>query len=253
MPYRTLNPDKLIETLSELEARIKRRFPGSGLSQVCAELLDVSSKTKEKVRAVSRPDFALRSGIGVVIILGIMALFYVGSIIEVKHSAENLFGVLEGIDALINTLVVMGAGIFFLWTLESRNHRQKALDDLHELRSIIHVIDMHQLTKDPNKVPLVGSSGGPREITPFELVRYLDYCSELLSLAAKVAALYAQGTRDALVIETSSDLGQITSNMSGKIWQKITIVQRQLESEFPQRTTQKVAKTSSPASTLADA
>ena len=51
--------------------------------------------------------------------------------------------------------------------------------------------------------------------------------------AAKVAALYAQGTRDSLIIETASDLGQITSNISGKIWQKITLVQHHIEVQPP--------------------
>jgi hypothetical protein len=56
-------------------------------------------------------------------------------------------------------------------------------------------------------------------------MRYLDYCSEMLSLTGKVAALYAQATKDSIVIEAASDIGQITANLSGKIWQKITLVQ----------------------------
>ena len=50
---------------------------------------------------------------------------------------------------------------------------------------------------------------------------------------AQIAALYAQGTRDSLIIETASDLGQITSNISGKIWQKITLVQHHIEVQPP--------------------
>ena len=38
-------------------------------------------------------------------------------------------------------------------------------------------------------------------MTPFELTRYLDYCSEMLSLTAKIAALYAQSSSDAVVID----------------------------------------------------
>jgi hypothetical protein len=68
-------------------------------------------------------------------------------------------------------------------------------------------------------------------MTAFELSRYLDYCSELLSLSAKVAALYAQGTRDAVVIQTTSDLGQVTSNLPGKISQKISMIQTQMNTE----------------------
>lgn len=234
MPFRTLDPDQIIATVETLDRRINERFPGCGLSKVCAELLDVARTSREKAAAAQRPNVSLRLGIGAVLAAGLALLIYVGMIIEVKHGDENLFGVLEGIDAAVNTLVVMGAGIFFLATLEGRWHRQKALDDLHELRSIVHVIDMHQLTKDPNRPSTVGTGipGAPkREMTPFELIRYLDYCSEMLSLAAKVAALYAQGTRDPVVIETASDLGQTTSYLSSKIWQKITLAQGQVEKE----------------------
>ncbi|MFN3868777.1 MAG: hypothetical protein ACK4MF_06900 [Hyphomicrobiaceae bacterium] len=108
---------------------------------------------------------------------------------------------------------------------------------MHELRSIIHVVDMHQLTKDPSHIATVAvatSHSPQRPLTPFELARHLDYGSELLPVSAKVAPLYAQGTKDPIVIDTASDLGQITSNMSGKIWQKITMVQAlMLASEPP--------------------
>jgi hypothetical protein len=234
--YRTLDPDRIIDTLARLERRIAERFPGSGLSQVCRELNEIAGESKARVKAATEPNVPLRAGIGAVLLVGLALLAYVGGIIEVKRDAENLFGVLEGIDAGVNILVLMGAGAFFLATIESRLHRKRALDDLHELRSIVHVIDMHQLTKDPSKEVAIGSatqSSPSRVLTPFELSRYLDYCSEMLSLAAKIAALYAQGTRDPVVIETSSDIGQLTSNLSAKIWQKITILHGQIASPPP--------------------
>ncbi|MEO1281005.1 MAG: hypothetical protein AAFR75_05595 [Pseudomonadota bacterium] len=235
MPYRTLNPDQIIKTLKTLDRRISERFPGAGLTHVCSELLEVAEGTKARVEKISRPNMVIRLSVAGVLLAGLSLLGYVLTIIEVKAGSENLFGVLEGIDAAVNTLVVMGAGVYFLTSLESRWARESALKDLHELRSIVHVIDMHQLTKDPSKTSTVGTStpsSPTRTMTPFELARYLDYCSELLSLAAKIAALYAQGTRDALVIETASDLGQITANMSGKIWQKITLI-KTIESDVP--------------------
>lgn len=236
MPYRTLSSDHLIHTVEKLERRIHERFPGCGLSKVCAELSQIARESSEKVVLASSPNMPLRIGIGIVLVTGIMLLYYVGTIIEVKVGTENLFGVLEGIDAAVSTLIVTAAGMYFLTTLEGRWHRERALKDLHELRSIIHVIDMHQLTKDPSRTSTVGTqtpSSPQRPMTPFELSRYLDYCSEMLSLAAKIAALYAQGTRDSLIIETASDLGQITSNISGKIWQKITLVQHHIEVQPP--------------------
>ncbi len=229
MPYRTLDPDKIIGTLEKLERRIQERFPGCGLSKVCAELLDIARTSKAKSLAASEPNFYLRTGIAAFLVLGVGMLIYVASLVNLQVGSENLFGILEGVDAGVNTLVISGAGIYFLVSLEDRWHRTKALEDLHELRSIIHVIDMHQLTKDPSGVSVVGTqtpSSPDRPMTNFELVRYLDYCSEMLSLCAKIGALYAQGTRDHVVIATTSDLGQITSDISVKIWQKITIAQK---------------------------
>jgi hypothetical protein len=48
----------------------------------------------------------------------------------------------------------------------------------------------------------------------------------MLSLSSKVAALYAQSTTDAQVIDAVNELERLTTNLSQKIWQKINIVER---------------------------
>ena len=55
-----------------------------------------------------------------------------------------------------------------------------------------------------------------------ELERYLDYCSEMLSLVGKTAALCAEESRDSLVLDTVSTIEQLTVGLSRKIWQKIS-------------------------------
>ncbi|MFA9474238.1 MAG: hypothetical protein ACERJ2_06695 [Filomicrobium sp.] len=111
MPYRTLSSDHLIKTVETLERRIHERFPGCGLSKVCAELSQIARESSEKVVLASSPNMPLRIGIGIVLVTGIMLLYYVGTIIEVKVGTENLFGVLEGIDAAVSTLIVTAAGM----------------------------------------------------------------------------------------------------------------------------------------------
>ena len=69
------------------------------------------------------------------------------------------------------------------------------------------------------------SASPERGMTPFELTRYLDYCSEMLSLTAKCAALYAEKLSDPVVVDTVGDIERLTSNLSSNIWQKIAIVQ----------------------------
>jgi len=156
-------------------------------------------------------------------------LWLIGSLIDfTRTNADNVYSVLQGIEAAANLAVLMGAALFFLFRIEERIKRRRALRALHELRSIVHVIDMHQLTKDPSGSVKVGgstASSPPRTLTRFELSRYLDYCSEMLSLTAKVAVLYAQSFPDTEVTEAVSDIERIAAGLSQKIWQKIMIVQ----------------------------
>jgi hypothetical protein len=67
-------------------------------------------------------------------------------------------------------------------------------------------------------------SSPARTLDRDQTARYLDYCSEMLSLSAKVAVLFAQGFPDPAVIETVSDIERLASGLSQKIWQKIMIV-----------------------------
>ena len=60
---------------------------------------------------------------------------------------------------------------------------------------------------------------------PFEIGRYLDYCSELLSLTGKIAALYVQHFDDAVVIASANEVEQLCTGLARKIWQKITLLQ----------------------------
>jgi hypothetical protein len=111
--------------------------------------------------------------------------------------------------------------------LERRIKRTRALEALHELRVIAHVIDMHQLQKDPDRAAarVPDTSASPKDqLTPGELARYLDYCSELLSLTGKVAALYMQEMTDSATLAAANEIEALTSGLSRKIWQKLMIL-----------------------------
>jgi hypothetical protein len=227
--YRTLDPDKIVATLDQLVARISERFPGAGLVRVCTELKLVAAESRARTERLAKPNIALRALSGLVVVTGMGVLIYVARQINVRSANTELFGMLQGIEATVNLLIVVGAAVLFLTTLEDRWKRTAALADLYQLRSIVHVIDMHQLTKDPGAAlhPADDTASSPRRIrNAQELVRYLDYCSEMLSLSSKVAALYAQSTTDAQVIDAVNELERLTTNLSQKIWQKINIVER---------------------------
>ncbi|MEE2827690.1 MAG: hypothetical protein VX498_00760, partial [Myxococcota bacterium] len=101
-----------------------------------------------------------------------------------------------------------------------------------ELRSLIHVVDMHQLTKDPERANRQGpdtASSPQRLMTFFELGRYLDYCSELLSVIAKVAALYPQAFPESPILAATDQVETLATGLSRKIWQKLILLENKAD------------------------
>lgn len=232
--YRTLKAEKITETIEALARRVSERFPGSGLWYVCSDLVALSRQTADRVIEVTRPHWGLRCALALVQIATLGVLFLLLQFAATLKGSDELSDFLQGFDAAISLAIFIGGSAFFVWTFEARWKRTNALKALHELRSIVHVIDMHQLTKDPSMLGAARVSSSPeRNMTPFELMRYLDYCSEMLSLTAKLAALYAERISDPVVVDTVGDIERLTSALSAKIWQKISMVQQLEGREMP--------------------
>ncbi len=225
--FRSLDPTKIIGTLEKLERRIRERFPAANLGKVAQELLELAREAAKRSEAIARPNLLLRTAI-VVLLLGLVVLG-VYSVRGVRLEVERLDAAttVQVIDGLLSEAVYVGLGVVFLFSLENRLKRRRALAALHELRSFAHIVDMHQLTKDP-EAALADAARTPsspeRTLTRHELSRYLDYCSELLSLIGKVSALYAQGFKDAVAQASADELESLTTSLSRKIWQKIALL-----------------------------
>jgi hypothetical protein len=82
------------------------------------------------------------------------------------------------------------------------------------------------LSKDPDRILSnradTASSPSARPWTEFTLRRYLDYCSELLSLTGKIAALHLKDFDDPTIVAAVNEIEDLTTGLSQKIWQKIT-------------------------------
>jgi hypothetical protein len=221
-----LDADRVVETVAELHRRIEQRFPGSGLGRVCGQLLNIATQARERSDWISKPILPLRIGITLLllVIVGGMA----GTVYRVGMPREPLgfFAFVQVLESGINDVVLVAAGIFFLVTIETRIKRTRANRALGELRAIAHIIDMHQLTKDPERVLSRDDQAlvRVRPLTPFELARYLDYCSEMLSLTGKCAVLSVQGFDDDAVLHGVNEIEDLTTGLSRKIWQKLMIL-----------------------------
>ncbi len=222
-----LEPEKIIKTIDQLEKRISDRFPNSSLKEVCHQFLTVAQKSKQNIQWISNPNISLRLFSYLIICIGIAGLLYSITFIDLKIENTTLSNVVTISEAIFNDIILLGAAIFFLVSLESRLKTKRALKSLNELRVIAHVIDMHQLTKDPyvNDSPESATTNSPhRTLTTFELQRYLDYCSEATALIGKVAALYSQSLPDEAVVRAVNEIETLTTGLSRKIWQKLIIL-----------------------------
>jgi hypothetical protein len=227
--YRSIDATSLVATVERLRSRIEERFPGSGLGRVARELEEVARQSAARVEATRRPYVLLR--VGKVVLVGLLAVaswaFLVPLFAMSRTDAVELTELVQAIESAVNDLVFVAIGIWFLASLESRLKRAQILAALHELRAIAHIIDMHHLTKDPERVLLGGPStpSSPhRDLTPFELGRYLDYCTELLALVGKIAALYAQATDDTATLAAVDQIDDLTGGLTRTVWQKIMLL-----------------------------
>lgn len=227
--YRSLNANSIVKTVQILEKRIEERFPERNLARICHELLEVAQQAEERANWIARPNWWIRTAVFILVIFVIFTAIAVPFWLGVQLTDMSLGNFVQTVEASFNDIIIIGAVIFFLISLERRMKRNRTLDALHELRSLAHVIDMHQLTKDPERIlGLVkgpDTTSSPKEnMTAFELERYLDYCSEMLSLIGKVAAIYVQDFDEPSVITAVNEIENLTTGLSRKVWQKIMII-----------------------------
>ncbi len=221
---------KIVDTVATLNARISERFPESGLASVCTELLATAKKTDRRAKSVTRPNYVTWVSF---VLLAAFAAYLFGQVVQdsLPWSQMQIDGdaldLTQAIEAFVNLMIILVGVLYFLSRVEGLRKRKKALDHLHELRSFAHVVDMHQLTKDPTAILNENkrtASSPVRNMTEFELGRYLDYCTEMLALTSKLAALYGERSQDTEVINTVNDIETLTTGLGTKIWQKIMVI-----------------------------
>lgn len=227
----SLDPQRIVRTVEQLYDRITERFPDSGLSRLAEQLIGVARGSVDRLKWVAQPHLPLRMliaflvGFIIALIGGLVILFAR----DLPSGFDTMNAFVQASASIISDVFYIGAVVIFLMTVEGRIKRRRALRFLRELRALAHIVDMHQLTKDPDRLLAKGvdtPSSPQREMSRFELGRYLDYCSEMLSLISKIAALYIQNFDDPVVLAAVDEVETLTTGLSRKIWQKIMILER---------------------------
>ena len=230
--YRTLNGKLIAMTARRLSHRINDRFPESGLRRVADELCEISDEAVARIENIRRPYWKLRFAVGSVAVAGLVLVIWGALDARIRddiHGGIEVSSFIQMVESIIGTAVFLGAAMIFLWTTERRLKRSRALRAIDELRSVAHIVDMHQLTKDPERSLRQGDEDTPNSpdrgaLTPFELGRYLDYCSEMCALVGKLAALHCADVDDPVVLAAVDQIEVLTTGLSRKVWQKIMLL-----------------------------
>jgi hypothetical protein len=237
--FQRLDPAAVRATAAKVEARISARFPDRQLRLVAGEVtsmldrLPIHTQRKRKLRILRW----CCAGLGALLV-GFAVAVVVTILVDARADTRGQRSAwLSFVESGVNDIVFAGFAAAFLWAIPRRLEREGILKELHRLRSVAHVIDMHQLTKDPERQlsnPVSTEMSVKQTMTVAEMGRYLDYCSELLSLVSKNAALYAQVSTDSVVLDTVSEIENLTVGLSRKIWQKISLLHAPRLHEHPQ-------------------
>lgn len=217
-------------TVERLDARIKARFPTRNLTRLPGQLIEVIDHLSERqsVWRARRRWLVLACRLSIALVVAGLVVALATIAVQASPAGEpHGWDWLSIFESLVNDVVFAGIAIYFLWALPDRLQRHGDLATLQRLRSLAHVVDMHQLTKDPERLRAdfaATTASVPLGMTAIELANYLDYCSELLSMLGKTAALFGEHSDDRTTLATIAGIEELTNNLSGKIWTKISLL-----------------------------
>ena len=222
----------IVDSIKILSFRIHDRFPKSSLKEHAFNFVQFSkdfdvklddSKKWSKLFMIWKGILILITSIFSVVLL---YLLIVGLHVSTLHDKLPVF------DACFNMSFIFFGSFYFLFTVDRWYSRKKISELLIELKNYIHVADMHQINKDPNHFhdEYIRAENSPiKNLTKFELKRYLDYTQEFISLSSKLSCLILDKFKDDQeIISRVNEVELLCNGISSKIWQKI-IIQNSLD------------------------
>ena len=118
-------------------------------------------------------------------------------------------------------VILLVGTLWFLFNIEARQWRKKALSALTEIREFIHVIDVMQLYFSPSlKEEETSLTRGGQAVD----LRYLFLCSRMVGVLSNVAVLFTQGESDEAVWRAVSEIESLANAVALKLTNKIEVL-----------------------------
>jgi len=212
---RRLDPEKLTSTASQIASWLKGEFPQAHLTVVAEDVCKLTREATAKAGAIARPAWPLR-----LLLLLLFAGVVFGLYQWVKQN--DIRTVMKLADDMKFAGMYIVAAVVFLITLEMKWKRLRVLRAVHELQSVCHIIDMHQLAKDPSIERFREQRDDFGNALFYEKVdEYLHACTALLAIVSKLGQLYIDRFPDPVATKAVNDFEETCTGLSTKIWSKI--------------------------------
>ena len=213
----------IIERIETLSFRIHDRFPKSSLKEHSFLFRQFAKEFNDNIKSINK----LSRWFKVWKILLIIVSVFLSSkllllLISQLSEPTNSEGSIPILDACFNMSFLFFGFFFFLMRLDTWYTRKKISLLLIELKNFIHVADMHQINKDPNHSHddyIISDNSPSKNLTKFELQRYLDYTSEFISLTSKLSCLILDKSHaDQEMISRVTEVVILCNGINQKIW-----------------------------------
>jgi hypothetical protein len=212
MPVRKLDAAKLTSTAAELAKWIAESFDKASLSRVALGVGAYAHEAVARADSIRRPIWYIR--------LTVLALLIGTAIMACREAIDRpMQDILKFLDETKGAAAWAGGAVLALVTLEFRVRRRRALKAINELRALVHIVDMHQLAKDP----VIEDFRANEKQTKVE--EYLHACSALLAILSKIGEFYIEQFPDPTAISAVNEFEMIATGLSNKIWMKILSTQ----------------------------
>lgn len=215
---KALDPELLVTHIQALRDQTRKIFPARSLPRYQDNLIGLATEvrfTARKLSGRSPLDFLLP---GLIIFIALLIATVILVLFQFRvQMPESIVEIMEPLEASTNLAVLVAGTTYLMWRTVAERRRHRALSVLHKIRSQIHILDMTQLAKNLNEVE-------DDQLSLVDRIRYLDLCSQTVSLTAKVGALLITNFDDPIVISAVTEIETLSTGLSQKIWLKIDVL-----------------------------